>query len=147
MKILEKFEGDSVLLPCALQRRDPPPFGVYLKRRWLRPSNVLFMYQMSEFSVDNDGDRDRTSVAGDPSDHVVNVTISQLRVDDTDQYDCVFVVENPLSEDLNLPGDTTFFLLVRAGEFSSVPSHGVKHLHGCGCGGGSQHLSSPPTRH
>lgn len=132
IKFLERFEGDSVLLPCVLQRRDPPPFGVYLKRSWLRPSDVLFMYQMSEFSVNNDGDRDRTSVTGDPSDHAVNVTISQLRVRDTDQYECEFVAENPLSEDIGLPGDTKFFLLVRAGQFSSVPSHGVKHLHGWG---------------
>lgn len=146
MRFVERFEGDSALLPCVVQRRDPPPFGLYLRRSWLRPSDVLFMYQMSQFIVNNDGDRDRISVAGDPSDHALNVTISQLRVGDTDQYDCEFVVENPLSEDLRLPADTKFFLLVRAGQFPSVPSHGVKHLHGWGSGG-SQHLSSAATSH
>lgn len=113
-----------MVLPCLLERRDLSPFGVYLKRSWLRPSEVLFMYTKNEFNVGNDGDKNRTSVSGDPSSHALNVTISQLRVSDTDRYYCEFVVENLSSEDLRLPGKTEFFLLVSAGEFFFfVPFH------------------------
>lgn len=104
-----------MLLPCEVEQTDPPPYGVYLKRSWLRPGEVLFMYTKSDFSVDNDDDKQRTSVSGDPSSRAVNVTISGLRAADTDRYNCEFVVAKPSSEDLRLRGKTDFFLLVTAG--------------------------------
>lgn len=119
---LERQEGESVLLPCALQRTDPSPFGAYLKRTWLRPGQVLFKHTGSEFIAASDGDKSRTSVSGDPSSHRLNVTISQLRVGDTDRYSCEFVVENAASFDHQLPGTTDFFLLVTAGKFSFLKS-------------------------
>lgn len=120
MVFLERQEGESVLLPCALERGDLSPFGAYLKRTWLRPGEVLFKHTESEFSVASQGDKSRTSVSGDPSSRRLNVTISQLRVADTDRYSCQFVVENAASIDLSLPGSTDFFLLVSAGELVSI---------------------------
>lgn len=105
-----------MLLPCAVEQGDPFSFGMYLKRSWLHPTDVLFMYTGSKFSTGADEDKNRISVSGDPSSHALNVTISQLKASDTDRYYCEFVVENPAGEDLLLLGKTEFFLLVRAGE-------------------------------
>ncbi|XP_056224464.1 uncharacterized protein LOC130164066 [Seriola aureovittata] len=110
----EKHEGESVVLPCGVEPRHPSPIGVYLRRSWLRPVEVLFMYTKSEFSVTNDDDKNRTTVSGDPSSHSLNVTISQLTADDTDRYYCEFVMANSASEDLHVRGRTEFFLLVKA---------------------------------
>uniref|UniRef100_A0A3Q3RAH9 Ig-like domain-containing protein n=1 Tax=Monopterus albus TaxID=43700 RepID=A0A3Q3RAH9_MONAL len=112
VQFLERHEGESVVLPCMIEHRNTSPFGVYLKRSWLHPSEVLFMYTKSEFSVTNVEDKIRTSVTGDPSSHSLNVTISQLRISDTDRYYCEFVVNNPSSEDERIPGKTEFFVLV-----------------------------------
>uniref|UniRef100_A0A3B4XYM6 Uncharacterized LOC111650950 n=1 Tax=Seriola lalandi dorsalis TaxID=1841481 RepID=A0A3B4XYM6_SERLL len=111
----EKHEGESVVLPCGVEPRHRSPIGVYLRRSWLRPVEVLFMYTKSEFSVTNDDDKNRTTVSGDPSSHSLNVTISQLTADDTDRYYCEFVMANSASEDLHVRGRTEFFLLVKAG--------------------------------
>ncbi len=116
IQFLERHEGESVVLPCVIEQRNPPPFGVYLTRSWLHPADMLFKYTKNEFSVEKDDDKNRTSVSGDPSSHSVIVTISQLRVSDTDRYHCDFVVENPSSEDQRLRGRTEFFLLVTGGE-------------------------------
>lgn len=105
-----------MVLPCAVEKRSTPPFGVYLKRSWLHPSNVLFKYTGSEFHTNDSADKNRTIVRGDPSLHSVNVTISQLRVRDTDRYYCEFHVENPSAEDEKVRGTTEFFLLVSGGE-------------------------------
>ncbi|XP_070827664.1 cd7 antigen-like [Chaetodon trifascialis] len=113
-QFLERHEGGSVTLPCVIEQRNTSPLGVYLKRSWLRPSEVLFMLTESEFTAGNDEDKTRISISGDPSGHSVNVTISQLSVSDTDRYYCEFVVENPSSVDEQVPGKTEFFLLVNA---------------------------------
>lgn len=118
MVFLERQEGESVLLHCALEGRDLSPFGAYLKRTWLRPGEVLFKHTETEFSVAKGGDEGRISVSGDPSTRRLNITISPLRVGDTDRYSCEFVVETASSVYLRLPGTTEFFLLVTAGEFS-----------------------------
>lgn len=118
VEFLERREGESVLLPCALEQGDPPPFGMYLKRTWLRPGELLFMYTKTELSTTRDGDKNRTGASGDPSSRAVNITISQLRVGDTDRYRCEFMVANAASVDRRLPGRNDFFLLVTAGEFS-----------------------------
>lgn len=118
VQFLERREGESVLLPCVLERGGSPPLGVYLKRTWLRPSEVMFMYTKTELSATRAGDKDRIGTSGDPSSRAVNISISQLRVGDIDRYRCEFVVENAASADLHLPGRTDFFLLVRAGELS-----------------------------
>ncbi|XP_056890604.1 uncharacterized protein LOC130526744 [Takifugu flavidus] len=118
VEFLERREGESVLLPCALDRGDSPPLGVYLKRTWLRPGEVMFMYTRTELSATTEGDQKRIGASGDPSSRAVNVSISQLRVGDTDRYRCEFVVENAASADLHLPGTTDFFLLVTAGHCS-----------------------------
>lgn len=119
---LERQEGESVLLPCVLERRDLSPFGASLKRTWLQPGQVLFKHTESEFTTASDSDKRRTSVSGDPSTHQLNISISRLRVGDTDRYSCEFVVEKVDSSDLDLPGTTDFFLLVTASEFSFLTS-------------------------
>lgn len=116
IQFLERHEGESVVLPCVVEQKNPSPFGVYLKRGWLHPGEVLFMHTKSEFTPYNSDDTNRTSVSGDPSNHSVKVTLSLLRVSDTDRYYCEFVVNNPNSEDEHIRGMTEFFLLVKAGE-------------------------------
>lgn len=108
-----------MLLPCVLERTDSPPLGVYLKRNWLRPGEVMFKYTQTALSATREGDKNRIGTSGDPSGGAVNISISQLRVGDTDRYRCEFVVENAASADLHLPGRTDFFLLVTDGEFPS----------------------------
>lgn len=114
---MERHQGDSVVFSCVLEPRDPSPFGVYLLHGCQHPVQVLFMLTKNEFSAQKNEDKDRISVSGDPSSHVLNVTISHLMVSDTGCYFCEFVVENPSSEDLKLPGKNHFFLNVRDGEF------------------------------
>lgn len=111
IQFLERNEGESVVLPCVVDQRNPSPFGVYLKRNWLKTSEVLFMHTGNDVSADN-----RISVSGDPSSHSLNVTISQLSASDTDRYYCEFVANNPLGEDDRKQGKTEFFLLVNSGE-------------------------------
>lgn len=106
-----------MVLSCVIQPRNPSPFGLYLRHNCQHLVNVLFMLTKNEFSAEKDEDKERISVSGDPSSHAVNVTISQLKVSDTGCYFCEFLVENPSSEDLKLPGERYFFLNVRDGEF------------------------------
>lgn len=115
IQFVERHEGESVVLPCVVVQRSPSPYGVYLKRSWLRPGEVLFMHTGSEFTVADDSDKGRVSVSGDPSSHCLNVTISQLRAIDTDRYHCEFMA-NRVPEDERRQGTTEFFLLVTAGE-------------------------------
>ncbi|XP_035493846.2 cd7 antigen-like [Scophthalmus maximus] len=114
LQFLERREGESVVLPCVVEQRDLSPFGVYLKRSWLQPSKVLFMYTNSEVSVNDGGYKTRVSVSGDPGHRALNVTLSELRVSDTDRYYCEFFVNRPSSEDERIHGHTEFFLLVTA---------------------------------
>ncbi|XP_075899062.1 cd7 antigen-like [Nelusetta ayraudi] len=123
---LERREGESAVLPCEVEPSTTPPFGVYLKRSWRSPAEVLFVYRDSNFTAAKDEDKARIAVSGDPASLALNVSLSQLRADDTDRYSCEFMVENPSSEDLKLPGKTEFFLLVvgggsSAGELLSFP--------------------------
>lgn len=120
IQFLERNEGESIVLPCVVEQRNPSPYGVYLKRSWLHPSEVLFKYTGSDFTVDNEDDKNRISVSGDPSSHSLNVTISQLSSRDTDSYNCEFLVANPSSEDERIHGKTEFFLLVNADAPGSV---------------------------
>ncbi|XP_070779249.1 cd7 antigen-like [Enoplosus armatus] len=139
IQFLERHEGESVVLPCVVEQRNPPPYGVYLRRSWLHPSEVLFMYTESECSLGNDDDRNRTSVSGDPSSHAVNVTISRLRSGDTDRYYCEFHVAKPSSEDERVRAKTEFFLLVSADAPGSVGIGLVET-----CAGGSAVLPCLP---
>lgn len=116
IQFLERQEGESVVLPCAVEPRTSPPFGLSLMRSWLNPSKVMYMYTKNEVHTFNADDKNRIRVSGDPSHHSLNVTISDLRASDTDRFYCEFEVENPNNEDLRLPGKTEFFLLVTAGE-------------------------------
>eukprot|EP00066_Takifugu_rubripes_P021391 XP_011610657.1 PREDICTED: uncharacterized protein LOC105417611 isoform X1 [Takifugu rubripes] len=140
VQFLERREGESVLLPCALERGDSPPLGVYLKRTWLRPGEVMFMYTGTELSATTEGDKKRIGASGDPSSRAVNVSISQLRVGDTDRYRCEFVVGNAASADLHLPGTTDFFLLVTAGDAGGPLDIDLVQA----CVGGSALISCPP---
>ncbi|KAG8014885.1 hypothetical protein GBF38_003575 [Nibea albiflora] len=112
---------------------------MYLKRTWLQPDEVLFMYTKREFTMHNNADKNRTSVSGDPSSHSLNVTISELRASDTDRYRCEFVVERPSSEDEYVPGKNEFFLLVNA---ASAAAAGLIET----CAGGSVVLPCLPPR-
>ncbi|KAM7009475.1 cd7 antigen-like [Tautogolabrus adspersus] len=140
LQFLERNEGESVVLSCVVEKRDPSPFGVYLKRSWLHTSEVLFMHTKSDFSTNISYEK-RTSVSGDPSSHVLNVTISQLRVSDTDRYFCEFHVPNHSSEDLHLKGNNEFFLLVHADTVSSMDFGLVET-----CAGSSAVLPCVPPR-
>uniref|UniRef100_A0A3Q1F6F0 Uncharacterized LOC110950947 n=1 Tax=Acanthochromis polyacanthus TaxID=80966 RepID=A0A3Q1F6F0_9TELE len=123
MSFIERHEGDSVVLPCAVDERKPSPYGVYLRRKWLDPRKVLFKHTGSEFVLDNNADKNRTSVSGDPNLHSLNVTISQLRAADTDRYYCEFVVANNAAEDESIEGKTEFLLLVTAGDQCGCSSY------------------------
>ncbi|XP_028255498.1 cd7 antigen-like isoform X2 [Parambassis ranga] len=112
LDFFEHQEGESVVLPCVAAQRNSSPFGVYVKRSWLQPGEVLFMYTKSQFNINNSAYKDRISVSGDPSSHSLNVTISKLRASDTDRYYCEFVVDNQASEDIKIPGETASFLFV-----------------------------------
>ncbi|XP_022049513.1 cd7 antigen-like [Acanthochromis polyacanthus] len=139
MSFIERHEGDSVVLPCAVDERKPSPYGVYLRRKWLDPRKVLFKHTGSEFVLDNNADKNRTSVSGDPNLHSLNVTISQLRAADTDRYYCEFVVANNAAEDESIEGKTEFLLLVTADAPGSVDMELVET-----CSGGSAVLPCLP---
>ncbi|XP_053184789.1 cd7 antigen-like [Scomber japonicus] len=119
IQFIEKQEGDSVVFPCAIEQRNPAPFGVYLKRTWLVPNEILFMHTEEDFRMKNDHDKSRTSVSGDPKNHSLIVTISELTTKDTDRYYCEFIVENLSTVDEYIPGKTEFFLLVTAAQTSA----------------------------
>ncbi|XP_030595938.1 cd7 antigen-like [Archocentrus centrarchus] len=139
IRFLKRHEGESVVLPCETEPGNPAPYSVYLKRTWLHPMEVLFMYTKEEFSTGNDADKNRTSVSGDPSLRVLNVTISQLKASDTDRYYCEFVVENRSSKDDRITGKTEFFLLVGADVPGSADIEVIET-----CAGGSAVLPCLP---
>ncbi|XP_035515736.1 cd7 antigen-like [Morone saxatilis] len=139
IQFLERHEGESVVLPCVVDQKNPSPFAVYLKRSWLQPGEVLFMHTKDECHVTNNDDKSRTSTSGDPSRHSLNVTISQLRASDTDRYYCEFYVDDHLGEDKPLPERTEFFLLVNADTPGSVDIGLVET-----CAGGSAVLPCFP---
>lgn len=114
LQFLEKQEGESVTLPCEIQQSTGSAVGIYLKRAWLKRTNVLFMYTNSEFNVEDPDDKERITVSGDPSSKAVSISISELRATDTDRYQCDFMVSNSHSEDEHVIGKTEFFLLVHA---------------------------------
>ncbi|XP_074520613.1 cd7 antigen-like [Halichoeres trimaculatus] len=117
---LERNEGDSVVFHCVRGKTDPLPYGLDFLRNWQRSYQVLFKYTKEEPTFGKDEDKTRISVTGDPSSLSVNVTISQLRASDTDRYVCEFIVDNPVSNDLRLPGNTEFFLMVKSDAPSSM---------------------------
>ncbi|KAM9314921.1 cd7 antigen-like [Pholidichthys leucotaenia] len=140
IKFFKQNEGESVVLPCAIEQRGPSPIGFYLRRSWLKETQVLFMFTRSDFSPTNDADQSRISVRGDPSLYHVNVTLSELTVEDTDQYYCEFVVPQSSSEDKKIKGATAFFLLVRSADVpGSVHPEPVE-----ACAGGSVVLPCLP---
>ncbi|CAN9510518.1 unnamed protein product [Ophioblennius macclurei] len=136
---IERHEGDSVVIPCVIEQRSQPPFGVYLKRSWLRPTEVLFKYTGDNVHTDNPADKERISVSGDPGLHYLNVTISQLRVSDTDRYHCEFIVSDSLSEDEHVQAPTEYFLQVTGDAPGSVDLELVET-----CAGGSAVLPCAP---
>ncbi|XP_061536534.1 cd7 antigen-like [Phycodurus eques] len=136
IQFLERQEGDSVELPCAIEPRSRSTLGFYLKRTWLHPGSVLFKYTGSDARVNAAADERRLAVGGDPSSHSLTVTLSELTVNDTDRYYCEFVVANPSSEDERVPGDTEFFLLVNAVEIGRIEV----------CAGGSAVVPCLPPR-
>lgn len=122
-EFLARDAGDSVVLPCLVDQTLTPPIGVYLKRTWLRRTEVLFKYQHSEVSVLDSEYDNRSSVSGDPSSHALNVTLSELRPSDTDRYICEFHINNPQSQDITKPGKTDFLLFVRGGDQCGCSSY------------------------
>ncbi|KAL6110188.1 uncharacterized protein ACO6RY_19322 [Pungitius sinensis] len=138
---LQRNEGDSVVLPCAVEPREPAPYGVYLKRRWLDPRDVLFKYKKEERTVGSGEDENRIQVSGDADLHTLNVTISQLRAADTDRYVCQFMVASNSAEDEARPGSSEFFLLVKA-DAPVMADVGLVEA----CSGGSAELPCLPPR-
>ncbi|CAG5937725.1 unnamed protein product, partial [Menidia menidia] len=132
IKFIERSEGESVVLPCRIDQRIPPPIAFYLKRIWLNATEVVFQYTKFDFSASNPTDKNRISLNGDPSNYSVDVTISNLRTSDTDRYICEYIVKRASSEDERIPGTTEFFLLVSA----DIPSPMDLELIGM-CAGGS----------
>ncbi|XP_061882966.1 uncharacterized protein LOC133634038 [Entelurus aequoreus] len=112
IQFLERQEGDLVVFPCSIKSSIHSPAAFSLKRTWLHPDDVLFKYKGTEAHVEKAHDKRRLAVSGDPSSHSVNVTMSDLKANDTDRYVCEFVIENPSSEDEHRTGETEFFLLV-----------------------------------
>nr|XP_057925411.1 uncharacterized protein LOC131126878 [Doryrhamphus excisus] len=112
IQFLEKRVGEVVVFPCSIKTSSPAPLAFYLKRTWLHLNDVVFKYTNTEAHVYNSPDKQRLVVSGDPRSHSVNVTLSDLRANDTDRYVCEFVVENPSSVDEYRPGEMEFFLLV-----------------------------------
>lgn len=140
-EFLERNAGESVVFTCEMETKSDSPYGFYLKRGRRQPPEVLFQLTGSEFSVNNLNDKNRTSTSGDPSHRSVNVTISELRADDTDRYFCEFVVDIPSSKDLILTGKKEFFLLVHPDTVSSMDIGFVET-----CAGGSAVLPCVPPR-
>ncbi|KAM4594309.1 cd7 antigen-like [Fundulus diaphanus] len=134
VSLVERPDGGSVLVRCHMEPRDKPPYGLYLRRTWLHPTQVFFMYTKNDASV-NESLKDRVSISGDPSDHSVNVTISQLQPADTDRYTCEFMVERIGSEDEKIQGNTQIFLLVTSDALNSVDMDLIET-----CAGGSAEL-------
>ncbi|KAJ3614731.1 hypothetical protein NHX12_018301 [Muraenolepis orangiensis] len=114
VEFLERQVGESVMFRCSLLPHGIAPYGVYLKRCWRRPSEVLFMHKGNKPSVSDSHDVQRIGVSGDPSDWQVNVTISELRSTDTDRYCCEFLVADDLN-DRSIPGKVEYFLHVAYG--------------------------------
>ncbi|XP_062243184.1 cd7 antigen-like [Platichthys flesus] len=139
IQFLERFEGESVVLPCVIPQKHPAPFAMYLNRSWLQQSKVLYIYTGSNASVKNNDDQGRISTSGDPRSHALNVTISELRVSDADRYHCEFGVFNDLSEDQWIHGDTEFVLIVTAAAPGSLDIGLIET-----CAGGSAVLPCLP---
>nr|XP_049576803.1 cd7 antigen-like isoform X2 [Syngnathus scovelli] len=106
-----------------------------MKRAWLHPGEVLFKYTRTEADVKDPADIHRLAVRGEPNNHSLTVTLSDLRANDTDRYYCEFVVDNR-SEDEFVPGDTEFFLLVNP--------VGIGRIHVC-VGGSAVVSCLPPN--
>ncbi|XP_076026456.1 cd7 antigen-like [Genypterus blacodes] len=136
IRFLERHEGDSVVFPCVAEQSGRSPVGVYLKRSWLHSAQVLFMYTNTQFTSDEE---ERITVSGDPSSHLLNVSLSQLRASDTDRYYCEFLVENHSSVDEVVPGKTEFFLYVAPDARASVDIVQIE-----ACAGGSAVLPCLP---
>ncbi|XP_051940084.1 cd7 antigen-like [Hippocampus zosterae] len=134
IQFLERQEGDSVDLPCTIKPSSRSPLGFYMRRTWLHPGQVLFKYTDTEAHVNVAADRRRLEIGGDPSSHSLIVTLSDLRANDTDRYNCEFVVANPSSEDEHVPGETEFFLLVNPADIGRIDV----------CAGGSAIVSCLP---
>ncbi|GLD66302.1 uncharacterized protein AKAME5_001770600 [Lates japonicus] len=139
IQFLERHEGESVVLPCVVEQTNPSPFGVHLKRSWLQTGKVLYVHTGDEPSMFNNDDKDRISVSGDPGNHSLNATISQLRASDTDRYHCEFYVNRVSAEDEQIRGKTEFFLLVTADTPGSLDIGLVET-----CAGGSAVLPCVP---
>lgn len=112
IQFLARSEGDSVVLACQVNQTEPPPIGVYLKRSWIKKSEVLFKYERAEVSVLDQDFQNRTTVSGDPTVHALNITLSDLRPSDTDRYYCEFNIHNTRSEDTVQRGNTEYLLYV-----------------------------------
>ncbi|RVE76321.1 hypothetical protein OJAV_G00008430 [Oryzias javanicus] len=113
IEFLERVEGESVVFRCAFDLKRPRPIGVSLWRT--KPTRSQVLYKLSELHFTGEY-KDRASVSGDPKDSSVNITISQLRSDDTNLYFCQFDIANQSSADETHPGNMEFLLVVGKNE-------------------------------
>ncbi|KAK0139641.1 hypothetical protein N1851_023465 [Merluccius polli] len=153
---LQGHAGGSAVLRCSVgreQRGGSPPYGVTLRRCWLRQDQVVYMHSQSPPSVsdlhhdhhDNTSTSTRTTrvrVSGDPSGWQLNVTLSALRPTDTDRYCCEFVADGS-PYDRIIPGEADFFLYVADDAPTSVD---VAHVETCEGGSAVLPCAPPPGR-
>ncbi|CAL8328791.1 unnamed protein product [Lota lota] len=142
VELLQRHVGESVVIRCSglPDQGGISPYGVRLKRCWLRQDLVVFMHEHSKPFVSNPLESTRINVSGDPSARQVNVTISDLRASDTDRYCCEFIVA-ATPDDRIIPGKVEFFIYVDNDDPSSLD---VVHVETCAGGSAVLPCTRPP---
>lgn len=128
VQFLQKHKGESVVLSCEHPTGTPPDAnfnGLYLKRKWLQQTDVLFLLTKEQPHIFSGSNKERISVIGDPATRQVNVnvTITQLKGSDTDCYYCVFVIQGII--DTKVPSHKEFCLHVFDVDVTGSPDIGL----------------------
>ncbi|XP_034784449.1 uncharacterized protein LOC117974103 [Acipenser ruthenus] len=89
---LEKHEGQSAVLSCFTDHSEGHIAGFYLKRKWRTALEVLFQ-SVEGSSGASSLYKDRFHIQGDLNTHWLNITILNLRHNDTDLYSCEFLYD------------------------------------------------------
>ncbi|KAK1163661.1 hypothetical protein AOXY_G15508 [Acipenser oxyrinchus oxyrinchus] len=89
---LEKHEGQSAVLSCVTDYSKDLIAGFYLRRKWRAALEVLF-YSVEGSSEASSLYKDRFHIQGDLKKQWLNITILNLRHNDTDLYSCEFLYD------------------------------------------------------